>query len=209
MKQCLKCKQIKPVSEFYLNKLSKDGYSWWCKRCQKEYSKEWKKSNPEKVKVYNRKWEKKNPERIRGYYQEHRNERLEYSRRYRNEPEVKEKRKIYDKQYRQRSEVKKNNLIRQRKWTKNNPFLVYKHQAEQRKLEFDLTFEQFMTFWQKSCYYCGLEIKTIRLDRIDNKKGYTIDNCVSCCWCCNQMKKAKSQADFLNHCHKIAKLHPR
>lgn len=36
-KQCGKCKQLKPLSEFYKNKSTKDGLARWCKRCKKEY----------------------------------------------------------------------------------------------------------------------------------------------------------------------------
>ena len=145
------------------------------------------------------------------YYQKHKKERLEYGREYRIRPNAKEKRRLYQKQYRQRPKVKEYNKLRVIKWNKENPekyiFRTYKYGAKQRKLDFVLTFQQFMTFWQKPCFYCGSKIKTIGLDRIDNKKGYSLDNIVSCCWRCNEMKKAKSQTDFLNCCYKIAKLH--
>jgi hypothetical protein len=36
-KQCGKCKQLKPLSEFYKNKSTKDGLARWCKQCKKEY----------------------------------------------------------------------------------------------------------------------------------------------------------------------------
>ena len=39
-KYCKKCNNTKPVSEFYKNKSSKDGFQHWCKNCQKEYSKQ-------------------------------------------------------------------------------------------------------------------------------------------------------------------------
>jgi len=145
------------------------------------------------------------------YYQKHKEERLEYGRQYRSKPGAKEKRRVYQKQYRQRPKVKECNRLLQIKWQKDNPdkylYRAYKYSAKQRKLDFSLTFEQFMIFWQKPCYYCGNEMKTIGLDRVDNKKGYTLENIVSCCWCCNDMKKAKSQVDFLNNCRKIVKLH--
>lgn len=38
-KQCGKCKQFKPHSDFYKNKSTKDGLARWCKQCKKEYSK--------------------------------------------------------------------------------------------------------------------------------------------------------------------------
>lgn len=35
MKQCTKCKQIKPFDDFYKNKSTIDGYQSWCKECKK------------------------------------------------------------------------------------------------------------------------------------------------------------------------------
>ncbi len=37
-KRCTKCKIIKPVTEFYRNCRSKDGYAWNCKQCSKASS---------------------------------------------------------------------------------------------------------------------------------------------------------------------------
>ena len=136
----------------------------------------------------------------------------EYEAEYRSRPEVKERNRIWRKKYRRRPEAIKRRRITQRQWREKNPekscFCSYRSEAKKRKLEFDLTFEQFMAFWQKPCYYCGSAVKTIGLDRVDNSKGYIITNVVSCCWRCNDWKKASSQSDFLNHCYKITKLHP-
>jgi 5-methylcytosine-specific restriction endonuclease McrA len=41
------------------------------------------------------------------------------------------------------------------------------------------------------------------IDRIDSNKGYTMDNCVSCCWTCNRMKGNMTQQNFLEHISKI------
>jgi hypothetical protein len=38
-KQCGRCKQFKPLSDFYKNKSTKDGLARWCKQCKKEYRK--------------------------------------------------------------------------------------------------------------------------------------------------------------------------
>lgn len=84
-----------------------------------------------------------------------------------------------------------------------NKYSTYKRSAIKRRINWDLTFEQFKTFWQKSCYYCGDKIETIGLDRIDNSKGYNLDNIVSCCKMCNKMKLNYSEKDFINHCKKI------
>jgi|ERR1035437_4677476 hypothetical protein len=94
------------------------------------------------------------------------------------------------------------------KWqTPKGRYSIYKHSAKSTHREFTLSMEEFMTFWQKSCFYCGNIPLTIGLDRIDNDKGYTIENIVSCCTTCNLMRKTLSQEIFINHCKLISKYH--
>lgn len=35
-KKCTKCKMVKPITEFYKNRNSKDGYNYNCKECTKK-----------------------------------------------------------------------------------------------------------------------------------------------------------------------------
>ena len=96
---------------------------------------------------------------------------------------------------------------------------VYKHGAKNRNKEFDLTFEIFKDLVTKNCHYCGdppqekftragktKKIKLNGIDRLDNKKGYTIDNSVPCCTVCNRMKLNSSVDDFFN---KIKRIHAK
>lgn len=46
LKSCVKCKEIKNIICFYINKQTKDGYSCYCKECQKEIKKEQRKCKP-------------------------------------------------------------------------------------------------------------------------------------------------------------------
>jgi 5-methylcytosine-specific restriction endonuclease McrA len=86
---------------------------------------------------------------------------------------------------------------------------TYKRNAKVAKREFTLTFEQFHALISKPCTYCGsppVKHKTIGryngicptngVDRIDNSKGYTVDNCVSCCKICNHAKNDMSVDEF-------------
>jgi hypothetical protein len=41
-KQCGKCKEFKPLTEFYKNKSTSDGLARWCKECKKQYRREHK-----------------------------------------------------------------------------------------------------------------------------------------------------------------------
>jgi len=51
-------------------------------------------------------------------------------------------------------------------------FSSYKDGAKKRNILFDLTFDEFETFWDAACCYCRDSIKDIGLDRVDNDKGY-------------------------------------
>jgi len=78
----------------------------------------------------------------------------------------------------------------------------YKKSAKGRGYEYKLTEEQFKEITQKNCHYCGAKPSHPSkyqgnngvyiyngIDRIDNTKGYIIDNVVPCCTRCNYAKK--------------------
>lgn len=88
-----------------------------------------------------------------------------------------------------------------------------KKMAKQRNLSFMLTKEQCYTLLTSSCHYCD-EIPSIKyksgakkfdtgtfvgagIDRLDNSKGYILENCVSCCRRCNCGKWIQNKEDFL------------
>jgi hypothetical protein len=50
MKKCSTCAEEKPLSEYYKNKLSKDGYHGECKPCNRVRAKNWYKNNPTRSK---------------------------------------------------------------------------------------------------------------------------------------------------------------
>ena len=109
--------------------------------------------------------------------------------------------------------VKFNNLKNPGRVRMNSIYSTYRIQAKERGYEFDLTLDEFETITAKDCHYCGAkpsnkskaETKNQTdfiyngIDRVDNKKGYFVDNCVPCCQICNKMKKAMSLNDFKNH----------
>ena len=74
--------------------------------------------------------------------------------------------------------------------------------AKKRNLKWDLDFKTFKKLFQGNCYYCGKK-KAEGIDRVDNLKGYSLENCVPCCYKCNHMKWNLSIEDFINHCQKI------
>ena len=76
--------------------------------------------------------------------------------------------------------------------------------AVRRGIPYELTTEQFMLFWNHPCHYCGQAIDTIGLDRVDNNKGYLVDNIVPCCTICNRMKSHMGVRDFIVQCNMIS-----
>lgn len=88
----------------------------------------------------------------------------------------------------------------------SNPMVRYAHYkegADIRGLPFELTGPDFWSFWQKSCTYCGSDIDTIGLDRIDATRGYTTDNVTPCCSRCNEMKMTDTLDTWVSHMKKI------
>lgn len=89
-----------------------------------------------------------------------------------------------------------------------------------RKIEVNLTINEFKSIVIQNCYYCNskgkqpeylgktkyckYEIKAINgIDRVNSNLGYTLDNCVPCCTKCNIAKNTLSQKEFLDHIEKI------
>jgi hypothetical protein len=78
----------------------------------------------------------------------------------------------------------------------------YKKDASSRGYSFELTKEQFNDIVIKPCFYCSSTKESKQMynnwgliyytgiDRVDNTKGYIIENCVPCCKQCNIKKKA-------------------
>lgn len=81
--------------------------------------------------------------------------------------------------------------------------LAYKKAAIKRNVEWLLSDEDFKSFWQQPCSYCGDKIETIGIDRVNNNEGYHLANCVSCCSTCNTMKMTLSKEEFVNKITKI------
>jgi hypothetical protein len=83
--------------------------------------------------------------------------------------------------------------------------------AIERNLEFKLNLDEYIRLSLSKCFYCGCqgnssfrkpksgllkrsskhELFVCGIDRMNNKMGYNIDNCVSCCKDCNFMKSDK------------------
>ena len=82
-KLCSKCKEIKLLEDFHIDRTRRDGRLPYCKACQNDlcrdyyhrnkgrsldYNKKWREEHPERVKArdraYNKEWRKEHPERV-------------------------------------------------------------------------------------------------------------------------------------------------
>jgi hypothetical protein len=76
-------------------------------------------------------------------------------------------------------------------------YLSFRQNANVRGIEFSLSLDDMMAFWQVPCFYCGEEIPSVMLDRIDNSKGYDVGNVRSCCRRCNEMKMNEEESAWM------------
>lgn len=93
-------------------------------------------------------------------------------------------------------------LAIERKKKPNKSLILYKRYKQgalRRGLEFKLTQKQFSEIVKKKCNYCGIinKLKLNGIDRVDNSRGYILDNCVASCKTCNISKWTLSKTDFL------------
>lgn len=91
----------------------------------------------------------------------------------------------------------------------NQVILGYKRHARDRGFKWLLTRDQFIELASRDCCYCGSPPSNLKkghsidasytysgIDRIDPKKGYSIENCQSCCKVCNFAKSNLSLTKF-------------
>ena len=76
-----------------------------------------------------------------------------------------------------------------------------------RGIAFELTFDEYLKYYQKPCYYC--DMLSIGLDRICSVSSYNIKNIIPCCPICNMMKASIEREAFLTHCERIALKHSK
>ncbi len=85
----------------------------------------------------------------------------------------------------------------------------YRGSARRRGLAWELTEGQFLDLTSKDCHYCGVEPRQVAsfngangdytyngIDRVDNSRGYTLENCVPCCKRCNKAKGTMGLDEF-------------
>lgn len=85
-------------------------------------------------------------------------------------------------------------------------YIHFKCNALNRGISFNLTQEEVRKLCESPCYYCGKE-RCLGIDRLDNSKNYTTENCVPCCGCCNRMKMDLTLPFFIEQIKRIYNNH--
>lgn len=99
---------------------------------------------------------------------------------------------------------------------KNSLMLDYKHGARKRGLEWQLSYDDFIALTTDNCYFCGCAPYRVKskasyngtfiyngIDRLNNDLGYFKENCVTCCWICNNAKGDLSLEEFMQWLKRI------
>jgi len=77
--------------------------------------------------------------------------------------------------------------------------------AKKRDINFTLKKNTFNELILNPCFYCNYiqEGEVNGIDRIDNNKGYTDDNVVTCCQTCNEAKGSQHPQEFIDKMNSI------
>jgi len=73
-------------------------------------------------------------------------------------------------------------------------FFHGKADAKEGRRVWSITLEEYEKLLQQDCHYCKRNLLTatgVNLDRVDNSKGYTLDNVLPCCGDCNIIRNTK------------------
>ena len=133
-KQCKKCKEIKPITEFGKHKITKDGLRTICKLCNSNYSKQYYKTNINLDKKYYNDNNNKIKQKRKEKYYNNLEKSKETSKKYRdkNVKNIKEKQK----------EWFNNNPNYKKEWLKKNPEYYKKYAETYKKIRNEKTKER-------------------------------------------------------------------
>ena len=222
-KQCDKCRQFKPLSEFHKNMACKDGLAHYCKNCKKEYAQKWNAAHSEQGKVRSKKWKQDNPERVQEYAKQYdtthrekrrnqlrewRNENLEKAREFCRKWQDKNKDRLSESRKKKYPQIRESVIERVRKWAANNRAKRNAYNRNRYAQQFSsgvITEEEWQKlkiFYEYTCLCCHRQEPEIRLE-IDHVKPLVlggenlISNAQPLCRSCNASKGGR-HIDYRN-----------
>lgn len=124
MKECLKCKNLKNLTEFFKDKNRKDGYSTLCKICQKENNKLRYNLKKDEIKTKTNEYYHKNKEKLKNKYikntQKYKINNPNYDKIYyqNNKDKINDNYKLW--KLKNQDKIKKYNIEYKKQWNKKN-----------------------------------------------------------------------------------------
>jgi hypothetical protein len=95
-------------------------------------------------------------------------------------------------EYERKRYIKNKDEILEYQRTTKARFIFARSHSKHYKRDWSITFEEYENLLNRACFYCGSSIlnqKGVGLDRIDNKKGYLLNNVLPCCGDCNYIRQ--------------------
>lgn len=153
----------------------------WCKKYNRTEKRR------EYMREYNKKYREEHREelnfKLREYHSKRREKNKEYCEKYREEH--KEELKEYAQEYRKTKRGRSVALSAAYKAHDNRKNYDTSQNIDSKWIEDNI-------FSGQECFYCGeSDWAELGVDRIDNSKPHTPDNCVCSCWDCNNRRKNK------------------
>lgn len=80
----------------------------------------------------------------------------------------------------------------------SNRFKTAKTKAFKKSRVWEISYIDWNNLIDQGCFYCKVDLATSvgsSLDRIDNSRGYTLDNVLPCCTTCNKIRNTFLSVD--------------
>lgn len=183
MKQCTRCKQVKPLTEFWRDRSKSDGHRSQCTECRKRY----KQSHAVQIREQQRSWHQRNPHYARNWFKA----RPGYNAAERR----KEQKRAATRKWRENN--KESHAILVKQWREANPDKVIQWDRDRRarkaQAEGIFTDEQFQELcrhWNNRCLRCD-ETSKLTVDHViplSRGGSNDISNIQPLCGSCNSRK---------------------
>ena len=200
LRECSKCHERKPVTEFYKDKRAHDGLKHQCKACHIAGCADWPKRNLDKKRASVRKSHAKHREKYRAYDKEHK--KLEH---------VKRRMREHRRKWAAAHPERMRELMgpARKRWRLNNPEAVlahyHKRRARKRSAAGSFTPMEISALYQEQGGRCAhpwcrvdLETKFHRDHKVPLARGGSnfIENIQLLCALCNTKKGTKTAEEF-------------